>query len=141
MKKGSPPKVALVSLGCPKNTVDSEVMLGHLARSGVSTTSHLDSADVVVVNTCGFIEAAREESIETILELTRLKEEGRNLKVVVAGCMVQRYREDLRREIPEIDAFVDLDGLPGIAAAVSGVKAAVATPPRQLPVLSPGPLA
>jgi len=112
-----PVKVGMVSLGCPKNTVDSEVMLGHLGEAGATLIGNPDEADVVIINTCGFIDAAREESVETILAAVRRKEEGLCKRVVVTGCMVQRYGEELRREIPEIDAFVDLDGLGGIARA------------------------
>ncbi|MCZ6599596.1 MAG: 30S ribosomal protein S12 methylthiotransferase RimO [Acidobacteria bacterium] len=111
-------KVGMVSLGCPKNTVDSEVMLGHLGQAGATLTRNADEADVVVINTCGFIDAAKEESVDTILAAVRRKEEGLCRRVVVTGCMVQRYGEELRREIPEIDAFVDLDGLGEIARAV-----------------------
>ncbi|MCZ6745878.1 MAG: 30S ribosomal protein S12 methylthiotransferase RimO [Acidobacteria bacterium] len=111
-------KVGMVSLGCPKNTVDSEVMLGHLGQAGATLTRNADEADVVVINTCGFIDAAKEESVDTILAAVRRKEEGLCRRVVVTGCMVQRYEEELRREIPEIDAFVDLDGLGEIARAV-----------------------
>lgn len=111
-------KVGMVSLGCPKNTVDSEVMLGHLGQAGATLTQNADEADVVVINTCGFIDAAKEESVDTILAAVRRKEEGLCRRVVVTGCMVQRYEEELRREIPEIDAFVDLDGLGEIARAV-----------------------
>jgi ribosomal protein S12 methylthiotransferase len=114
----TPLRIGFISLGCPKNTVDSEVMLGHLDDDGVEVTSEMDRADAIVVNTCGFIDAAKEESIETILEAARHKSEGRCRRLVVAGCMVQRYQRELRREIPEIDAFVDLDGLETIRAAV-----------------------
>ncbi len=113
-----PVKVGMVSLGCPKNTVDSEVMLGHLGEAGATLIGNADEADVVVINTCGFIDAAREESVDTILAAVRRKKDGLCRRVVVAGCMVQRYGEELLREIPEIDAFVDLDGLGGIARAV-----------------------
>jgi ribosomal protein S12 methylthiotransferase len=100
------PKVGFVSLGCPKNLVDSEVMMGTLAESGYEITSRADEADTVVVNTCGFIESAKQESIEAILEATRLKEEGRAKRVIVAGCLVERYRDDLIKELPEVDAFI-----------------------------------
>ncbi len=138
----TPVKIGLISLGCPKNTVDSEVMLGHLSGSGAVVTSDPDAADVLVVNTCGFIDAAKEESIDTILEAARRKSEGRCRRLVVTGCLVHRYRAELAAEIPEIDAFVDLDGLTGIAAAAGlapvarpapagalGLPAAPAPPP------------
>ncbi len=100
------PKVGFVSLGCPKNLVDSEVMMGTLAQSGYEITSRADEADTVVVNTCGFIESAKQESIDAILEATRLKEEGKASRVIVAGCLVERYRDDLIKELPEVDAFI-----------------------------------
>ena len=97
-----------MTLGCDKNTVDSEKMMAALVGHGARVSSDLDGADVVVVNTCGFIESAKEESIETILEACRLKEEGRVRAVVAVGCMVQRYKEELRAEIPEVDLFLGL---------------------------------
>src|SRR5207244_7422029 len=90
------PKVGFVSLGCPKNLVDSEVMMGILARSGYELTSRADDADVLVVNTCSFIEAAQQESVDTILEMAEHKKFGRARKLVVAGCLVERYREQIR---------------------------------------------
>ena len=99
-------KVGFVSLGCPKNLVDSEVMMGTLSEAGYQITSNSDEADTVVVNTCGFIESAKQESIEAILEATRLKEEGKAKRVVVAGCLVERYRDELIKELPEVDAFI-----------------------------------
>lgn len=99
-------KVGFVSLGCPKNLVDSEVMMGTLSAAGYQITNNSAEADTVVVNTCGFIESAKQESIEAILEATRLKEEGKTKRVVVAGCLVERYRDDLINELPEVDAFI-----------------------------------
>lgn len=99
-------KVGFVSLGCPKNLVDSEVMMGQLAEAGYQITNSADDADTVVVNTCGFIESAKQESIDAILEATRLKAEGKARRVVVAGCLVERYRDDLIKELPEVDAFI-----------------------------------
>ena len=99
-------KVGLVSLGCPKNLVDSEVMMGTLAEAGYQITNSPDDADTVVVNTCGFIETAKQESIDAILEATNLKAEGKARRVVVAGCLVERYRDDLMKELPEVDAFI-----------------------------------
>ena len=99
-------KVGFVSLGCPKNLVDSEVMMGHLAEAGYQITSDPEEAETVVVNTCGFIESAKQESIEAILEATRSKSEGSATRVIVAGCLVERYRDDLIKELPEIDAFI-----------------------------------
>ncbi|MEP6925730.1 MAG: 30S ribosomal protein S12 methylthiotransferase RimO [Pyrinomonadaceae bacterium] len=99
-------KVGFVSLGCPKNLVDSEVMMGQLAAAGYEITHNADEADTVVVNTCGFIESAKAESIEAILEATQLKSAGKATRVVVAGCLVERYRDDLMRDLPEVDAFI-----------------------------------
>ena len=99
-------KVGFVSLGCPKNLVDSEVMMGTLAEAGYQITNKAEDADMVVVNTCGFIESAKQESIDAILEATTLKAEGKAKRVVVAGCLVERYRDDLIKELPEVDAFI-----------------------------------
>lgn len=99
-------KVGFVSLGCPKNLVDSEVMMGTLAEAGYEITNNADDADTVVVNTCGFIESAKQESIDAILEATSLKSEGKAKRVIVAGCLVERYRDDLIKELPDVDAFI-----------------------------------
>ncbi len=100
------PKVYLQSLGCPKNLVDSEHMLGLIARHGAEIVLDPESADIVVVNTCGFIDGAKKESIETILEMGRLKEGDPSKKLVVTGCLVQRYGKDLQDSLPEVDAFL-----------------------------------
>jgi ribosomal protein S12 methylthiotransferase len=107
--------VHLRSLGCPKNTVDSEVMLGALVLGGYAIAERLEDADVAIVNTCSFIESARVESIGAILELTDLREEGRLRGVVVTGCLSQRYGHELARELPEVDAFVGTGEYPQIA--------------------------
>ena len=99
-------KVGIVSLGCPKNLVDSETMLSVLAQAGCEIVADKNDADVILVNTCGFIEEAKTESIDTILEMTRLKTEGRCRSVVVAGCLAQRYSNELSTEMPEVDAIV-----------------------------------
>jgi len=99
-------KVGFVSLGCPKNLVDSEVMMGMLEKDGWEITNDAAEADTVVVNTCGFIESAKQESIDAILEASSLKANGQTKRVVVAGCLVERYRDDLIKEMPEIDAFI-----------------------------------
>ncbi|MEJ7847494.1 MAG: 30S ribosomal protein S12 methylthiotransferase RimO [Pyrinomonadaceae bacterium] len=99
-------KVGFVSLGCPKNLVDSEVMMGQLAEAGYEITNDVAQADTVVVNTCGFIESAKAESVDAIIEATRLKSEGHATRVIVAGCLVERYRDDLIKELPEVDAFI-----------------------------------
>lgn len=102
----SSPKLHLVSLGCPKNRVDSEVMLGVAEGAGYAHTQDPEDADVIVINTCGFIESAKQESIETILELGRYKQEGRCQKLVVTGCLSQRYGDELAAELPEVDHFL-----------------------------------
>lgn len=99
-------KVGFVSLGCPKNLVDSEVMMGQLAASGYEITNDAGLADTVVVNTCGFIESAKQESVDAILEAMRWKTEGKANRVIVAGCLVERYRDDLMKELPDVDAFI-----------------------------------
>src|SRR5712671_6754550 len=100
------PKIGFLSLGCPKNLVDSEVMMGILARHGYELTPRVDDADVLVVNTCSFIEAAQQESVNTILEMAEHKQFGRAQRLVVAGCLVERYREQIRQQIPEVDAVI-----------------------------------
>ncbi|MCK5447078.1 MAG: 30S ribosomal protein S12 methylthiotransferase RimO [Gemmatimonadetes bacterium] len=101
-------KLGLVSLGCDKNTVDSERMLSALADQGAVHTSDLSEAEVILVNTCGFIDAAKEESIESLLEMSRLKEGGRCRAVVAVGCLVEQYRDELEPALPEVDLFVGL---------------------------------
>src|SRR5438105_3104775 len=112
------PKVGFVSLGCPKNLVDSEVMLGTLSRQGYSITADKEDADVIVVNTCGFIDTAKKESIDTILEMAELKTQGNCKKLVVAGCLAERYRAEIQKEIPEIDFIFGPDELGRILEAV-----------------------
>jgi ribosomal protein S12 methylthiotransferase len=113
------PRIGFISLGCPKNLVDSEVMLGTLTRQGYTITTHKEEADVLVVNTCGFIDTAKQESIDTILEMAELKSSGNCKKLVVAGCLAERYREDIRKEIPEIDFIFGPDELGRILEAVN----------------------
>jgi ribosomal protein S12 methylthiotransferase len=120
MTTKSLPTVGVVSLGCPKNLVDTEVMLGHLARAGHDIVPDSE-ARVVLVNTCGFIDRAKEESVEAILEQVERKKRGEIDRVVVAGCMVQKYGRELSREIPEVDAFVGLDELENAPAAAAGL--------------------
>jgi ribosomal protein S12 methylthiotransferase len=101
-------KIGVISLGCPKNLVDTELILGKLKASKVELVQNLEEADVVLINTCGFIDAAKEESINTILEVSSLKEKYPEKKVVVTGCLVERYKNELEKEIPEVDMFIDL---------------------------------
>ena len=117
-------RVGMVSLGCPKNLVDSEVMLGHLRRAGHELVADPQEADVIVVNTCAFIDRAKQESIDTILEMAREKETGRASRLVVTGCLAQRYEADLRREIPEIDATLGTGQVDSILEAVTGTATA-----------------
>ena len=114
------PSVGIVSLGCPKNLVDTEVMLGHLQREGLTLTDP-ETARVVIVNTCGFIDSAKEESVGAILREVARKEAGEIDRVVVAGCMVQKYGKELAAEIPEVDHFIGLDELEKAPAAALGL--------------------
>src|SRR5580693_709077 len=125
-------KFGMISLGCPKNLVDSEVMMGTLAQHGYDLTTDPQAAEVLVINTCGFIDSARQESVETIIEMAGLKQTGNLKRLIVAGCLVERYREDLKREIPEIDACIGVNQLPEILAAAAG------TATSKLPVYSEG---
>jgi ribosomal protein S12 methylthiotransferase len=115
-------KVGFVSLGCPKNLVDSEVMMGQLAEAGYEITNNADEAETVVVNTCGFIESAKQESIDAILEATSLKAEGKAKRVVVAGCLVERYRDDLMKELPDVDAFIGTNEVTRILEAADETR-------------------
>lgn len=126
------PTVGVVSLGCPKNLVDTEIMLGHLDRAGHQIVPDGD-ARVVLVNTCGFIDKAKEESIGAILEQVERKKRGEIDRIIVAGCMVQKYGAELAAEIPEVDSFLGLDELENAPAAVRGLPS--------LPRFSPKPLA
>ena len=112
-----PQKVGFVSLGCPKNLVDSEVMMGMLARAGAELAPRAEDADVIVVNTCSFIESAQQESVNTILEMAAHKTSGRAQKLVVAGCLVERFRDEIRKRIPEVDAVVGTGELENILSA------------------------
>ncbi len=112
------PRVGLISLGCAKNLVDSEIMLGRLREQGYDVVQELADAETVIVNTCGFIDEAREESVDTILEVAARKADGGLKRLLVAGCMVNRYGTELAREIPEIDGFVGLDDLARVDSVV-----------------------
>jgi ribosomal protein S12 methylthiotransferase len=116
-------KIGFISLGCPKNLVDSEVMMGQLAAKGHELTPHPDQADVLVVNTCSFIDPAKKESVDAILEMAEYKKIGRAQKLVVAGCLVERYRGDIRQEIPEVDALVGTNEIDRIVAVCEGMEA------------------
>ena len=114
------PRIALVTLGCDKNTVDSERMMAALVGHGAQVSSEVQGADVVIVNTCGFIQSAKEQSIETILEACQLKAEGALKAVVAVGCMVQRYGQELQAEIPEVDLYMGLTELQGLVPELRG---------------------
>jgi ribosomal protein S12 methylthiotransferase len=114
------PKVGFISLGCPKNLVDSEVMMGILARNGYELTPTASEAEVLVVNTCSFIEPAQKESIETILEMAEYKKFGAARRLIVAGCLVERYRKDILEQIPEVDAVIGTGEVEHILQAVRG---------------------
>jgi ribosomal protein S12 methylthiotransferase len=125
-------KVGFISLGCPKNLVDSEVMMGLLAREGYELTPR-DDAEILVVNTCSFIESAQKESIETILEMAEHKKFGAAKKLVVAGCLVERFRDQILEQVPEVDAVVGTGELERIIEAVQGdLKVLPAQPPSFL---------
>jgi ribosomal protein S12 methylthiotransferase len=115
--ENKPVKVGFVSLGCPKNLVDSEVMMGLLETGGAQITAKAEEADVIVVNTCSFIDTAKQESVNTILEMAQHKTAGRAKKLVVAGCLVERYRDEIQKNIPEVDAVVGTGELEHILAA------------------------
>ncbi len=118
-----PTPVYMHTLGCPKNRVDSEVMLGLLSQAGYRLVQDPARADVIVVNTCGFIDSAKEESVQAILDLSRMKEEGRCRKLVVAGCLTQRYHAELAAELPEVDHFVGTGAYQDIARIVADAQA------------------
>src|ERR1700754_115455 len=113
-------KIGMVSLGCPKNLVDSEVMLGLAQQQGHGLTRDAADADVLIVNTCAFIDKAKQESIDTILELAEHKKTGACRRLVVTGCLAERYRDELRELIPEIDVVLGTGEVPEIVNAVNG---------------------
>jgi ribosomal protein S12 methylthiotransferase len=133
-----PQKVGFVSLGCPKNLVDSEVMMGMLARAGAELTRRAEDADIIVVNTCSFIDSAQQESVNTILEMAGHKVSGKAKKLVVAGCLVERFRDQIRKDIPEVDAVVGTGELINILSA-TGIAPAVAQENSPLVVLNSRP--
>ena len=121
-QKTAPSSIGMISLGCPKNRVDSEIMLGELSGRGHRIVEAVEEAETVIINTCGFIDEAKEESIEAILEMAELKGEGESggpKQLLVAGCMVNKFGQELRQEIPEIDGFISLDQLRDVSQLVS----------------------
>jgi ribosomal protein S12 methylthiotransferase len=136
------PRIGFVSLGCPKNLVDSEVMMGLLDRAGGVMTTDPSTADVLVVNTCSFIDAAKQESVDTILEMAQHKTQGRATKLIVAGCLVERYRDEIQKNIPEVDAVVGTGELEKVLEAAGLVMpAAPATSNSPFTILPGGALA
>jgi ribosomal protein S12 methylthiotransferase len=125
----------MVSLGCPKNLVDSEVMLGILAQQGFELTPRPEEADVIIVNTCAFIEPAKRESINTILEMAEYKKFGAARKLVVAGCLVERYRKEIQQQIPEVDEVIGTNELERVLAACAESPRAQTPPPPAAPYL------
>jgi ribosomal protein S12 methylthiotransferase len=123
------PRIGFVSLGCPKNLVDSEVMMGILSSSGADITAHAEDADIIVVNTCSFIDTAKQESVDTILEMVKYKTSGRAKKLIVTGCLVERYRDEIQKNIPEIDAVLGTGELADILTAAGFAPAAAAPAP------------
>jgi ribosomal protein S12 methylthiotransferase len=121
-------KIGFVSLGCPKNLVDGEVMLGLAREAGHEITANADDADAIVVNTCAFIDRAKEESVDAILEMARLKRDGQCRRLVVTGCLAERYRDELRKEIPEIDAVLGTGDVPDIVEALGGPRLSASAP-------------
>ena len=134
----APVKVGFVSLGCPKNLVDSEVMMGMLAQAGAQLTPSADNADVIVVNTCSFIGSAQQESVDTILEMARHKTAGRAKRLVVAGCLVERFRNEIQKNIPDVDAVVGTGELTNILTA-AGLASASATTNSPFTILNSRP--
>jgi ribosomal protein S12 methylthiotransferase len=128
--------VGFISLGCPKNLVDSEVMMGLLDRAGARLTSHPEEAEILVVNTCSFIDTAKQESVDTILEMARHKTSGSARKLIVAGCLVERYRDEIMKSIPEVDAVVGTGELEAILGAAGLTTPAVATSASPFNILS-----
>jgi ribosomal protein S12 methylthiotransferase len=128
------PKIGFVSLGCPKNLVDSEVMMGLLARAGYELTPRAEEAEIIVVNTCSFINPAKKESIQAILEMAGHKKSGSARKLIVAGCLVERYREEIRKEIPEVDAVIGTNEVERIVAVCAQAADGAGVP---LPALAP----
>ncbi|GAB6075981.1 30S ribosomal protein S12 methylthiotransferase RimO [Desulfurobacterium crinifex] len=131
-------KVAVISLGCPKNLVDTEKMIGLLKATGdVIFVDNLKDADVIIVNTCGFIQPAKEESIDEILNAIEEKKENPEKKVVVAGCLYQRYKEELRKELPEVDVFIGVDEIEKSVEKILNQKIAVQKPYLLREILTP----
>src|SRR5215467_3672500 len=132
-------KVGFVSLGCPKNLVDSEVMMGMLASAGAEITPRAEEADVIVVNTCSFIESAQQESVNAILEMARHKQSSRARKLIVAGCLVERFRNQIQKDIPEVDAVLGTGELEQILGAAGIAQPRAAVPHTPFAILNSRP--
>src|SRR3954447_6468180 len=130
-------KIGFVSLGCPKNLVDSEVMMGLLNQAGAEITPHADDADIIVVNTCSFIDSAKQESVDAILEMVHHKTSGRAQKLIVAGCLVERYRSEIQKNIPDVDAVVGTGELEQIieAAGIAPARSVSTQPDSPFKIL------
>jgi ribosomal protein S12 methylthiotransferase len=128
--------VGFISLGCPKNLVDSEVMMGLLDRAGARLTARPEEAEILIVNTCSFIDAAKQESVDTILEMARYKASGAAKRLIVAGCLVERYRDEIRKSIPEVDAVVGTGELESILEAAGLVPTQAVAAPSPFAILS-----
>ena len=115
-------KIGFVSLGCPKNQLDTEVMLGHIAEAGYEITPDETEADIVVINTCAFIEEAKKEAIDNILDIAWLKEHNNLKGIIVTGCLAERYREEVEREMPEVDAVLGTGSVHSIVSAIEAVE-------------------
>ena len=136
------PKVGFVSLGCPKNLVDSEVMMGLLHHNGAELTPNAEDAEIIVINTCSFIDSAKQESVNTILEMVQHKQQngGKAQRIVVAGCLVERYRDEIQKNIPEVDAVVGTGELEAIltAAGLTPKPLPTANSPFNILTTNPG---
>lgn len=134
-------KIGFVSLGCPKNLVDGEVMLGYAREAGHQITADASAADVIVVNTCAFIDNAKQESIDAILEMAGQKRDGNCSRLVVTGCLAERYRDELKQEIPEIDAVLGTGEVPDILSAIGSSARPSSNGASPLKLFRPGDLA
>src|SRR5215813_5101768 len=123
MNSANKPKIGMISLGCAKNLVDAEIMLGSVLQRGMEITSRAEDADVLVVNTCAFIDSAKEESIDAILEAHQKRGLNKrpDQKLIVSGCMSQRFARELHNELPEVDAFIGLDQVKDLGAIVQRI--------------------
>ena len=132
-----PVRVGLISLGCAKNLVDAEIMLGSLLRDGIEITNDAAQADALIVNTCSFIDSAQEESVDTILESSEIRTaQNRGQSLIVSGCLPQRFRDELPKLLPEVDAFMGIDQ---VAQVSDIVRQAMAKRAERLAATAPAP--